>query len=130
MEGHQNCASLLQGEARALLDNTSSLDTNAQEDLLEFVEEVFTEADNNMLDKAISDEDIKASLLCANRNSSPGSDGITHLTYLSCWNSLGHHLSDGIREIVKEGKLPESMKSCFLVFSPKITKRELREVVK
>ena len=128
VEGHQNCASLLQGEARALLDNTSSLDINAQEDLLEFVEEVFTEADNNMLDKDISDEDVKASLLCANRHSSPGSDGISYLTYLACWNSLGHHLSDVIRLIVKEGKLPESMKNCFLVFSPKMNKESSTKI--
>ena len=40
VEGHQNCGSLLQGEARALQDNTSSLDTKAQDELLEVVEEV------------------------------------------------------------------------------------------
>ena len=128
VEGHQSCASLLQDEARALLDNTSTLDTNAQEELLAFVEEVFTEADNKLLDKAISDEDVKASLLCANRNSSPGSDGLTYLTYLACWDSLGHHLSDVIREIVNEVKLPESMKNCFLVFSPKINKENSTKI--
>ena len=92
------------------------------------MDEVFTEADNKLLDKAISDEDVKASLLCANRNSSPGSDGLTYLTYLACWDSLGHHLSDVIREIVNEGKLPESMKNCFLVFSPKINKENSTKI--
>merc|ERR1712147_253599 len=72
----------------------------------------------------ISDEDVKASLLFANRNSSPGSDGLTYLTYLACWDSLGPHLSDVIREIVKAGKLPESMRNSFLVFSPKINKEQ------
>merc|ERR1712004_497000 len=104
VEGHRNCASV------------------PQEELLSFVDEVFTEADNKLLDNPISDEDVKASLLSANRNSSPGSDGLTYLTYLVCWDSLGHHLSDVIREIVKVGKLPESMKNSFLVFSPKINK--------
>ena len=85
VEGHQSCASLLQEEARALLDNTSILDSKAQEELLSFVDVVFTEADNKLLDKPISDEDVKASLLSANRNSSPGSDGLTYLTYLVCW---------------------------------------------
>ena len=127
VEGHQSCASLLQDEARALLDNTSTLDTNAQEELLAFVEEVFTEADNKLLDKAISDEDVKASLLCANRNLSPGSDGITYLTYLSCWNSLGLHLSDVIREIVKESKIPKSMKNCFLVLLSQDQQRKLNK---
>ena len=128
VEGHHSCASLLQEEARALLDNTSILDSNAQEELLSFVDVVFTEADNKLLDKAISDEDVKASLLCANRNSSPGSDGLTYLTYLARWDSLGHHLSDVIREIVNEGKLPESMKNCFLVFSPKINKENSTKI--
>ena len=86
------------------------------------MEEVFTEADNAMLDKPITDEDVKASLLSANRNSAPGSDGITYLVYLTCWNTLGQHLSDVIREIVKEGKLPESMRNSFLVYSPKLGK--------
>lgn len=44
-------------------------------------------ADNDMLDKPISDKDVKASLLSANRNSSPGSDGITYLVYLTCWKA-------------------------------------------
>ena len=122
VEGHKNCASVLQEEARALLDNPSILDSEAQEELLSFVDVVFTEADNKFLDMPISDEDVKASLLSANRNSSPGSDGLTYLTYLACWDSLGQHLSDVIREIVKVGKLPESMKNSFLVFSPKINK--------
>ena len=86
------------------------------------MDEVFTEADNKLLDNPISDEDVKASLLSANRNSSPGSDGLTYLTYLACWDSLGHHLSEVLREIVTSGKLPESMKNSFLVFSPKINK--------
>ena len=79
----------LQGEARALLDNVASLDPKAQNELLEGVEEVFTEADNAMLDKPITDEDVKASLLSTNRNSAPGSDGITYLVYLTCWKALG-----------------------------------------
>ena len=81
-----------------------------------------------MLDKDISDEDVKASLLSANRHSSPGSNGISYLTYLACWDSLGHHLSDVIRLIVKEGKLPESMKNCFLVFSPKMNKESSTKI--
>merc|ERR1712173_310668 len=122
VEGHRNCASVLQEEARVLLDNPSILDSKAQEELLSFVDVVFTEADNKFLDMPISDEDVKASLVSANRNSSPGSDGLTYLTYLACWDSLGHHLSEVLREIVTSGKLPESMKNSFLVFSPKINK--------
>ena len=117
-----NCASVLQAEARTLLDNPSILDSDAQEELLSFVDVVFTDEDNKMLDKPISDEDVKASLVSANRNSSPGSDGLTYLTYLTCWEALGHHLSEVLRAIVSSGKLPESMKNSFLVFSPKINK--------
>ena len=108
VEGHRNCAAVLQEEARVLLDNPSILDSKAQEELLSFVDEVFTAADNKLLDSPITDEDVKASLLSANRNSSPGSDGLTYLTYLTCWESLGHHLSEVLRAIVSSGKLPES----------------------
>ena len=67
----------------------ASLDPKAQNELLEGVEEVFTEGDNAKLDKPITDEDVKASLLSVNRNSTPGSDGITYLVYLTCWKALG-----------------------------------------
>ena len=59
-EGHRNCASILQEEARALLDNPSILDSKAQDELLSFVDEVFTPADNKLLDSPITDEDVKA----------------------------------------------------------------------
>ena len=88
------------------------------------MEEVFTAEDNKLLDSPITDEDVKASLQSANRNSSPGSDGLTYQTYLACWDSLGQHLSDVIREIVRSGKLPGSMRNSFLVFSPKINKEQ------
>lgn len=113
MEGHRNCASVLQEEARTLLDNPSILDSDAQEELLSFVDVVFTDEDNKMLDNPISDEDVKASLVSANRNSSPGSDGLTYLTYLTCWEALGHHLSEVLREIVSSGKLPEKLPGKF-----------------
>ena len=122
VEGHSGCASILQEEARALLDNVATLDPKAQEELLDGVEAVFTEEDNAMLEKPISNEDVKASLLRANRNSAPGSDGLSYQVYLKCWDSLGEHLCEVIREIVRIGKMPESMRNSYLVFSPKIGK--------
>merc|ERR1712155_469038 len=46
----------------------------------------------------------------------------TRWALLTCWESLGHHLSEVLRAIVSSGKLPESQKNSFLVFSPKINK--------
>merc|ERR1712173_91438 len=60
VEGHKNCASVLQEEARALLDNPSILDSKAQEELLSFVDEVFTDEDNKLLDSPITDEVCEA----------------------------------------------------------------------
>ena len=128
VEGHNECAKLLNNEAKELLREAPNLDHVAQEELLESVNEVFTKHDNEMLEKDITDEEVKESLLMANRASSPGSDGLTFSVYIHCWQSLGPHLCQVIREIVKERKMCESMRHSFLIYSPKVGKEGSRKI--
>ena len=83
------------------------------------VEEEFTDEDNKMLEAEITDEEVKLSLQKSNKTSSPGSDGITFLVYEHCWSSIGRHLCEVVRHVVKEGTPSTSMQHSLMVFSPK-----------
>ena len=83
------------------------------------VEEVFTEEDNARLEKELTDEEIKQSLERCNRISSPGSDTISYSVYHHCWQTLGRHLGDVLREVIRRGEPSMSQRHSYLVFSPK-----------
>ena len=84
VEGHRAVADLLVEEVLDLLNTPASLDQDAQDQLLDMVEEVFTEEDNARLEKELTDEEIKQSLERCNRISSPGSDAISYSVYHHC----------------------------------------------
>ena len=127
-EGHEQCAKLLNEEAKDLLGAAPALDPEAQEELLENLTEVFTKDDNEMLEKDITDEEVKESLLRANRSSAPGSDGLSYSVYIQCWDSLGPPLCEVLRHAVREGKMCESMKHTYLIYSPKVGKESSTRV--
>ena len=122
ISGHKDCAALLNKESMDLLGTEALLDATAQNHLLDSVTAVFTEKDNAMLEAEITDEEIKESLSKSNKNAAPGGDGLTFQTYVQCWSSLGPHLCQVIREVVKTGTPSVSMLHSFQVFSPKIGK--------
>ena len=119
VSGHAKCADLLNKEALELMSSEVDLDERAQRELLEQVDRVFTDQDNQMLDKPITNEEVWESLLRANRSSSPGSDSISYSVYIHCWPLLGPHLCDVIRAVIEKGRPTESMKHSLLLFAPK-----------
>ena len=119
IEGHDKCAKFLNNEVASLFGKEVELDEEAQEELLDEVEPVFTPDDNEMLQAEISDEEVKMSLHRSNKKASPGCDGLTYLVYEQCWGSLGKHLCEVIREVVRVGTPSVSMQHSLLVFSPK-----------
>ena len=120
--GHTNCANTLNKEVEELLSEKAHLDEDAQENLLNDVEATFTTRDNEMLEAEITDTEVRESLKKSNKSAAPGCDGLTFLTYDQCWSSLGGHLCEVIRHVVKEGSPSESMRHSLLVFSPKAGK--------
>ena len=88
----------LNKQTEDLLGAEAPLSQVAQEALLDGVEGVFTDKDNEMLEKEITNEEVWESLKCSNINSAPGSDGISFVTYVQCWSSLGSHLCEVLRE--------------------------------
>ena len=87
--------------------------------LLDFVEKVFTDADNEMLENIPSMEELFEALKESNLKAAAGSDGISGLIYKECWSSLGESLCDVIKEIFS-GSLPTtSMRTAMMIFSSK-----------
>ena len=119
ISGHKACSKFLSEEVRSLWENEVKLDEKAQEELLKEVEKSFTEEDNKLLESTITNQEIKESLDKCNMRSAPGTDCITYQVFHKCWHILGEDLSDVLREIVKSGKPTETMKHCYLIFTPK-----------
>ena len=124
IEGHNKVAEFFKNEVEALFGKEVKLDEEAQEKLLDEVEEEFSEDDNKMLESEITDEEVKLSLKTSNKKASPGCDGITFLVYEECWSVLGPHLCEVVRQVIKEGTPSRSMQHSLLVFSPKPGKQD------
>ena len=83
-EGHDACSDYLVAN---LLFNPAVLDADAQALLLSEVVPVFTDEDNQILEKLPDKEDVKDVLFKSNLNAAPGTDGITSLLYKECWDT-------------------------------------------
>ena len=119
LEGHKACSAYLEGQVADLLIKPAFLNTAAQAILLEEVNQVFTEADNTMLEKFPTKNEVKEVLFKSNLNAAPGTDGITSLLYHDHWDILGDSLFEVTLEIMKGEKLPVSQRTSLMVFGCK-----------
>ena len=117
--GHENCASYLEGQVKELLGHPASLDVNAQERLLQFVETVLTPEDNGLLETMPTKDELYKTLTSSNLHASAGSDGIPGLVYKECWNALGDSICDVSVAIFSGSPLPVSMRTVMMHFCPK-----------
>ena len=111
LEGHAACSTYLQGQVRELLGSPAVLCREAQAVLLKEVEEVFTEEDNEMLEKMPTKEEVSEALKEANHSSAPGTDGLTFLLYNVHWDILGDAIYDMITAIWDGAALSTSQHS-------------------
>ena len=68
-----------------------------QNELLKEVSPFLTEADNILLEKLPSKEEVKESLRTAKPKASSGTEGITNILYKVCWDTLG----DGLTKVAQ-----------------------------
>ena len=119
VEGHENCAKYLEGKVHELLDRPAELDSDAQNQLLQYVEQVFTDADNEMLEQMPTMNELYETLNESNLKSAAGSDGIPGLVYKECWSSLGKSLCDVVKDIFSGSPPTTSMRTAMMIFSSK-----------
>ena len=101
------------------MDYPADLDASAQDKLLQLVDKVFTEEDNDMLERTPSKKEVYETLCSSNLKSSAGSDGIPGLIYKECWDTLGDSLHGVVKELFS-GSLPTtSMRTAMMNFCAK-----------
>ena len=119
IEGHKDCSAYLEAQVAELLLNPAVLNFEDQGILLEEVEQVFTEADNTMMNKLPTKNEIKEVLFNSNLRAAPGTDGITSLLYHDHWDILGDSLHEVTTEIMKGNSPTLSQRTSLMVFGCK-----------
>ena len=66
----------------------------AQENLLNEVEKVFTAADNELLLRAPTKDEVEETLEASNLHAAPGTDGLTSYFYKECYDIMGEPLTE------------------------------------
>ena len=119
LEGHDKCSEYLENEVKKLLLTDAELLPQAQEQLLQEVLPCFTDADNEILCKPPTKEDVKKTVDNSNLDAAPGNDGIPSLLYKVCWDTIGDALTEVMIEISKCKPLALSQRLSLMVFGAK-----------
>ena len=122
VEGHTACAEYLEQAVGDLLLHPANLDVDAQDALLKEVKPVFTEADNQMMVKIPSKDEVKDSVWSANTNAAPGNDGLTNLVYRHCWSILGDSLTEVVQAVFSGASPTLSQRTSLMVYGSKANK--------
>ena len=119
IDGHKACAAHLEGLVAELLHPHPDLDTVAQDHLLAEVLPVFTQADNDLLTRTVTKDEVQKTLGAANLHAAPGSDGITSFLYKECWETVGDDLTEVVKAIHDGNPPTKSQRTSLMVFGTK-----------
>ena len=119
IQGHKKCTSFLENSISDLLLHPAKLSVAAQDELLAVVNPVFTEADNALLKKAPTKNEVKESVWSSNLHAAPGTDGLTTYLYYFCWDILGDPLTEVIQTVHKGSPPTSSQRTSMMVFGTK-----------
>ena len=124
VEGHQQCAQLLEGMVADILLYPAELDQVAQSILLSEVNKVVTEEENRMLAAIPDKEEVFKTLQASNSRAAPGTDGIPSFLYQTCWDFMGDTLTEIVVAEFQGEALPASLRTSMMVFGSKPKKRK------
>jgi hypothetical protein len=102
---HQAFDDYLEQTIDELLLHPVPLSQEAQDVILAEVDPVFTEADNELLLKQTSKEEVLETLSASNQHVAPGTDGLTSYFYKQCFHIIGQSLTD-VKSDVFSGAKP------------------------
>ena len=123
IDGHEACAAHLEGLVAELLHPRPDLDTVAQDQLLAEVLPVFTQADNDLLTRAVTKDEVHETLSAANLHAAQGSDGITSFLYKECWETVGNDLTEVVKAIHDGNPPTKSQRTSLMVFGSLVLKQ-------
>ena len=81
------------------------MDGDAQQQLLQELQPVFTPEDNAMLSMLPTKQEVKRSIAIANLHAAPGTDGITSYFYHHCWELVGDIITE-VSQAIHRGNPP------------------------
>ena len=119
LTGHRECAEHLEQSVSDLLLHPASLSEAAQQELLQEVKPVFTEADNALLKSFPTKKEVKESVWSSNLHAAPGNDGLTSFVYYYCWDTLGEALTEVVQAIHRGGHPTWSQRTSLMMFGTK-----------
>ena len=122
VEGHEAVAGYLEGAVEELLSSPADICPLAQASLLQEVKPVFTTQDNEMLNKAPTEKEVKKSVADSNMNAAPGNDGLTSFLYQHCWEILGKSLTEVANKIHNGASPSLSQRTSLMVYGCKSNK--------
>ena len=102
-----------------LLLHPVQLSQAAQDALLQEVDQVFTEADNELLLKPTDKKEVLETLSASNQHAAPGTDGLTSFFYKQCFDTMGEPLTDVVSAVHSGQKPTLSQRTSKMVFGSK-----------
>ncbi|XP_043710215.1 uncharacterized protein LOC122659132 [Telopea speciosissima] len=96
------------------------------EDLLDLIPRLVTDADNEMLMMVPPMEEVRKAVFGLSCDSAPGPNGFTGHFFMACWDIVGEDVGRAVRDFFIGGRLPRGYTSANLVLIPK---KEYPEVI-
>lgn len=81
----------------------SSFGCQIHEDILQTIPTLVSEADNNMLLKLPTKDEVKAAVFGLSPGSAPGPDGFTGIFFSVCWETVFRDVIDAVRDFFLHG---------------------------
>ena len=122
IEGHEKVSAFLEQSVEDLLTTPADLCPVAQDSLLSEIKSVFSNEDNEMLNKDPTLSEVKKCVASSNMNAAPGNDGLTSFLYQHYWDILGKSLTEVATEIHNGASPSISQRTSLMVYGCKANK--------
>ena len=122
IEGHEKVSAFLEQSVEDLLTTPADLCPVAQDSLLSEIKPVFSNEDNELLNKDPTLSEVKKCVASSNMNAAPGNDGLTSFLYQHCWDILGKSLTEVAIAIHNGASPSNSQRTSLMVYGCKANK--------
>ena len=122
IEGHEKVSAFLEQSVEDLLTTPADLCPVAQDSLLSEIKSVFSNEDNEMLNKDPTLSEVRKCVASSNMNAAPGNDGLTSFLYQHCWDILGKSLTEVAIAIHNGASPSNSQRTSLMVYGCKANK--------
>lgn len=95
-----------------------------EEEACQFIQPLITPQDNAWLLKEVKQNEVKEVVFSLGANKALDPDGLSGIFYQKAWNTIARDTTNMVKEVFKEGKLPENLNETRITLIPKIPNHE------